>query len=82
AQMRALLQRLGLDWDPRCLSPQDSANLVSTASATQLRDGLSAVPLGSARDYTEFLQPLRDALGAADSTKNPDQSEGGQENRG
>jgi len=60
--MRALLQRLGLEWEPRCLRPEATADLILTASALQLRRGIAPSALGSAERYTDFLQPLVSAL--------------------
>jgi hypothetical protein len=56
--MRALLQRLGLAWDSRVLAPEATPNLIRTASALQVRRGISATPLGSAGRYAEWLQPF------------------------
>jgi tetratricopeptide (TPR) repeat protein len=61
-RMRSLLQSLALDWDQQCLMPEATTNVVMTASAVQVRNGISPVPHRSAERYADYLEPLRSAL--------------------
>lgn len=65
AEMRRLIDFVGLDWDDRCLSFHEQQSVVTTLSATQVRQGPSTDFLNSTQPYAEQLQPLRDALAQA-----------------
>lgn len=62
-QMRAILERLDLDWDPACLTPQNTQGLVKTASVTQVRQGINRSGLNKWKPFEAQLAPLIDALG-------------------
>lgn len=62
SRLRIILERLGLEWFPGCLTPETTPNLIQTASATQVRAGLAAAPRAHAARYLAHLQPLREAL--------------------
>ena len=64
-EIRALLDRCGLDFQPACLSPHDNDRAVRTASSEQVRRPISAGALHSWRHYAPWLGPLRDILGDA-----------------
>lgn len=64
--VRRLVDFLGLDWDPACLSPQDSARMVNTASAGQIREGVNDRSIAKWRRYESRLGPLVEALGGMD----------------
>jgi tetratricopeptide (TPR) repeat protein len=64
-RLRALLQFLELDWDPRCLEFHTLRNTVKTASYWQVRRPLYADAAGRWRRYQSFLVPLIEALRAA-----------------
>jgi tetratricopeptide (TPR) repeat protein len=61
--IRAVLSHAGLDWDPACLSPENGAGPVRTASFTQVRTALNRQGLGTWRNYADHLAPLIDGLG-------------------
>ncbi len=63
AQIRALLDFAGLEWDPRCLEFQQVQRPVHTASAWQVRQPLYARSVGRWRRYREHLGGLEEALG-------------------
>lgn len=63
AQMRAILAHLGQEWHPACLSPQDSGQVVRTASVLQVREGINRKGLGRWKPYEAELAPLIAALG-------------------
>lgn len=65
AQIRALLDHAGLDWDADCLHPEAREGAIGTASLTQARAPISAGALGKWRRYEEEMQPLIQALGGA-----------------
>ncbi|CUH88821.1 putative PEP-CTERM system TPR-repeat lipoprotein [Phaeobacter sp. CECT 5382] len=69
AQMRALLTRLDLDWDPACLTPQSTKGLVKTASLTQVRQGINRSGLDKWKPFEAQLAPLIEALGGWDWIK-------------
>jgi hypothetical protein len=61
AQVRALLDFCGLDFDPACLRFNEAQRSVRTASAAQVRQPLRKDTARTAR-YGEFLAPLRALL--------------------
>lgn len=63
AETRRLVDFLGLDWDPACLSPQESARIVNTASAGQIRERVNDRSVARWRRYESRLGPLIEALG-------------------
>ncbi len=62
AQIRALLEFLGLDWDQRCLDFQNVNRQVHTASAWQVRQPLYVRSVGRWRRYRQQLKPFMHAL--------------------
>lgn len=62
AELRPLLDWLGLDWDPRCLAFHSRESSVKTASVHQVRRPLYADSSGRWRPYAQALQPMIDEL--------------------
>ncbi len=62
AQIRALLDFCGLDFEPACLEFHNTVRDVHTPSAAQVREPLRADTARAAR-YGSLLDPLRAALG-------------------
>ena len=62
---RAMVARVGLEWDDACLRPHEVARTVRTASAWQVRQPVYRRSAGRARAYDRFLGPLREGLGEA-----------------
>ena len=60
--VRQLLQFLGLEWDDRCLSFQETAGLVKTASVWQVRDELHTRSSGRRRNYSRFVRSIERML--------------------
>lgn len=63
AQIRQLLDHLGLSFDPACLSPEKREGAVSTASFMQVREKINTKGLDRWRNYEPHLGPLIDGLG-------------------
>lgn len=55
------LDHLGLDWDPNCLTPEESDRPVVTASIAQVRQPVYKSSAGRWRRYRSELTPLFDA---------------------
>jgi tetratricopeptide (TPR) repeat protein len=64
-EIRALLDFLGLDFDPACLRFHENSRAVRTASSEQVRRPLNRDGLGQWRPYQAWLDPLKAALGPA-----------------
>lgn len=64
AQVRRLLNALGLPFDERCLSFEDSERFVNTASHAQVRRGLYRDSLDLHEHYAGHLAPFTLALAA------------------
>jgi tetratricopeptide (TPR) repeat protein len=62
-EIRGMLDRLGLPFDPACLRFHETARPVRTASSEQVRRPVSREGLDQWRAFEPWLQPLRDALG-------------------
>ena len=60
--IRALLRFCNLDWDERCLHPEDNPRPVLTASTQQVRQRFYASSVGRWRNFARQLEPLRAAL--------------------
>lgn len=71
AQMRRVLAHVGLPWDPVVLAAGDRGGAVSTASATQVRDGIRVADGPAWAPYREQLRPLADALGVDPASGEP-----------
>ena len=65
AQIRALLDFLGLPFDPACLSFHETKRAVRTASAEQVRRPIDAEGANSWKRFEQWLDPLKAALGPA-----------------
>lgn len=65
AGIRALLDALGLPFDPACLAFHENARAVRTASAEQVRRPINREGLESWRAFAAHLGPLEQALGPA-----------------
>ncbi len=63
AQVRALLEYCGLEFEPQCLRFHETQRAVHTASSEQVRQPLYADALGQWRHFEPWLGPLRAALG-------------------
>lgn len=61
-QSRRLIDFLGLQWDPACLSFHEVVRPVLTASLWQVRQPLYTSSVGRWRRYQTHLQPLLDGL--------------------
>jgi tetratricopeptide (TPR) repeat protein len=62
-QARRLLEFCGLPWDEACLRFHEHARTVKTASLVQVRQPIYASSVGRWRRYSQYLEPLRQALG-------------------
>jgi tetratricopeptide (TPR) repeat protein len=63
AEIRALLDYLGLPFEEACLEFHRSERAVRTASSEQVRRPLNREGVGQWRPYDEWLGPLKNALG-------------------
>jgi hypothetical protein len=63
AQMRALLEFAGLDWEDACLEFHKTGRQVRTASAQQVRRPIYKTAVARWRRYEKHLGPLLEALG-------------------
>jgi len=61
--VRRLLAYCGLDFDPACLEFYRTDRGVNTPSAEQVRQPINRDGIDQWRHYSEWLDPLRDALG-------------------
>lgn len=62
ADLRCVLDRAGLPWDPACLHYTSSERRIATASVTAVRGGLDRTRIDAWRRYARHLEPLRRAL--------------------
>jgi tetratricopeptide (TPR) repeat protein len=62
ARTRELLALCDLEWDERCLAPQDSERPIFTSSLVQARRPIFASSIDRWRDYQSELSPLIEAL--------------------
>lgn len=62
-EVRALLDYLGLAFEPACLAFHRSGRAVRTASSEQVRRPLNRDGVGQWLPYEEWLGPLKEALG-------------------
>jgi tetratricopeptide (TPR) repeat protein len=65
ARVRALLDFLGLPFDPACLKFYENERAVRTASSEQVRRPINREGLDQWRAFEPFLGPLKEALGPA-----------------
>lgn len=64
-QIRALLDRLGLPFEPACLEYERNATAAATASAAQVREKIHARSVAKWRRFARQLRPLQEKLAAA-----------------
>jgi len=64
AEVRRLIDYLGLDWDPACLQFHRVGGAVQSASKWQVRSPVTSARVGRWRNFGGELSPLIDALGA------------------
>lgn len=64
-EVRTLLDRLGLAFEPACLAFDRTPGAVATASSAQVREKIHTRSVGRWRHFEAQLQPLRSALEAA-----------------
>ncbi|MEO1329722.1 MAG: sulfotransferase [Pseudomonadota bacterium] len=62
--LRPIVEGLGLDWDPVCLSPERSGGHAVTASKFQVRQPIHARSVARWRAYAAHLAPVIEALEA------------------
>ena len=62
ATAKSLLAGIGLPWHANALKFGELARPVTTQSRTRSRTPLDATRVGNAKNYAEFLKPLREAL--------------------
>ncbi len=62
--VRALLEYIGVDWDPACLEPEKVEHSIATASVWQARQPINPGSVERWRRYEKQLQPLIKALEA------------------
>jgi len=63
AEVRRMLDHLGLDFDPACLRFWENDRAVRTASSEQVRRPITRSGVGQWRSFDAWLGPLKDALG-------------------
>jgi tetratricopeptide (TPR) repeat protein len=63
AESRRLIEFLGLDWDPACLTFHETERPVTTASAQQVRQPIFDSSIGKWRRYEAHLGPMLRILG-------------------
>ena len=62
AQLSPLLNFLGLEWDPACLTFSESANPIKTASVWQVREGLHQRSCGRWQNYQDLIKDISQLL--------------------
>jgi hypothetical protein len=63
SETRKLIDWLGLEWDPACLKFHQTKRMVTTPSATQVRQPMYSRSIGRWRHYVDDLRPLIEELG-------------------
>lgn len=61
-ELRKLLHYCDLEFDSACLSPQDAERIVTTPSATAVRQAINPGAINAADNYRLWLQPLVEVL--------------------
>jgi hypothetical protein len=74
AEVRRLLEHLGLPFAPACLTFYETERTVLTVSSEQVRRPIFREGLDQWRNYEPWLGPLSDALGPALETWRPDRA--------
>ncbi len=62
---RALIDHIGVDWEPACLEFHTQSAAVSTASAAQVREPVHARSVGRWKKYASQLAPVQNILSEA-----------------
>ena len=62
AQIRRMLDFLGLEWDPACLRFFERPAMINTFSRDQVRSSINTKSVGRWRNYQAHLGPLLEAL--------------------
>lgn len=62
-EIRRLLDALGLDFDPACLTFYENERAVRTASSEQVRQPISRKGIGRWKPFEPWLDPLKEGLG-------------------
>ena len=62
SETRRLIKYLGLNWDKKCLSPQDNIRSVATASNIQIREKVYQGSSQQWENYKPFLDGALDEL--------------------
>jgi tetratricopeptide (TPR) repeat protein len=65
-QTRALLEKLGLDFEEACLNFDQNITASTTASSVQVREKIHTRSVNRWANFAKHLQPLKDQLGNAD----------------
>ncbi len=65
---RTILDRMGLSWDERCLTPHTNPYPIETASNWQVRQPIYGDSVARWKHYEKHLAPLRRILGSAASS--------------
>ena len=61
-ETRKLINFIGLDWEDKCLSPQDNTRSVATASSVQVREKVYQGSSQQWKKYKPFLSGALDCL--------------------
>jgi len=61
-ELRRLLDHCDLPFDAVCLSPQEAERIVTTPSATAVRQAIHSDAIDAAKYYLPWLQPLVSSL--------------------
>ena len=62
SETRQLIDYLGMDWDEKCLSPQNNTRRVATASSLQVREKVYEGSSQKWKKYEPFLNGAFDSL--------------------
>ena len=60
---RAMLDHIGLEWDDKCLNPEEVDSAITTASVWQARQPIYKSSVQRWKRYEKHLAPLIEALG-------------------
>lgn len=66
-QTRRIIDFVGLEWDDRCLHPEETRRVNLTASSDQVQRKVYTSSVARWKRYEKHLGPLREGLGIADS---------------
>jgi len=61
-ELRRVLDALELDWDPRCLHPEDNRRIAHTASYAQVQRPVHTKSIGRSKPYAAMLSTLQALL--------------------